>query len=155
DRGAGTMTRRHDGFTLLEVLVATVVLALAISGTLSALSTSLRNAARLNDYDRAAMLGRRKLDELLLDRKLPKLVFLEGRWDPSLTGGRETGWRARITHWEMTRNPAPGPGSPTLERVQLELWWNDNERRRSFHLEGFRRGTLTEQDIAAGALLPQ
>lgn len=145
----------RSGFTLLEVLVATVVLAVAISGTLSALSTSMRNASRLNDYDRAAMLGRRKMDELLLDRKLPKLVFLEGRYDPRLTGGSDIGWRARVSHWEMTTNPAPGPGSRTLERVELEIWWMDGDRRRVFPLEGFRRGTLTQQDIAAGALLPQ
>ena len=142
------------GFTLLEVLVATVVLALAISGTLSSLSTSMRNASRLSDYDRAAMLGRRKMDELLLDRKLPKLVFLEGRYDARLTGGTDMGWRARITHFEMTRNPAPAPGARTLERVELEIWWSDGNRRKAFALEGFRRGTLTEQDVAAGALLP-
>ena len=74
---------KQSGFTLLEVLVATVIMAVAIGGTLSALSSSMRNEARLSDYDRAAMFARRKLDELLVDRKLPKMAPLEGVWDPA------------------------------------------------------------------------
>lgn len=54
------------GFTLLEVLVATLVMAIAVAGLMSAISGSLRNAARLTDHDRAALLGRQKMDELLI-----------------------------------------------------------------------------------------
>ena len=36
---------RQRGFTLLEVLVATMVMAIAVSGLLGALSSSMRNAA--------------------------------------------------------------------------------------------------------------
>jgi type II secretion system protein I len=42
------MNRR--GFTLLEVLVATVIMATAVIALLSNLSTSLNNAARLTDF---------------------------------------------------------------------------------------------------------
>lgn len=143
--------RDHRGFTLLEVLVATTLMAIAISGILSALSSTMRNAARLTDYDRSAMLARRKMDELLVDKKLPKFVFLEGRWDPSMANGREAGWRARIMPWEMA--PGSGPGSNILERVELEVWWLEGERRRGLTLEGFRRSVLTPQDIAQGGLV--
>lgn len=141
------------GFTLLEVLVATVIMAIAISGMLSALSGSTRNAARLSDYDRAAMLGRRKMDELLAERKLPRYVVLQGQWNSAATGGKLSGWRARSSPWEWS--PDAGPGATMLERVELEVWWDDNGRRRTFTLEGFRRGLLTPADIAAGALLPK
>lgn len=143
--------RNQRGFTLLEVLVATTLMAIAISGILSALSSTMRNAARLTDYDRSAMLARRKMDELLVDKKLPKFVFLEGRWDPSMANGREAGWRARIMPWEIA--PGSGPGSNILERVELEVWWLEGERRRGLTLEGFRRSMLTPQDIAQGALV--
>jgi len=145
--------RKQAGFTLLEVLVATTLMAIAVSGLLSALSSTMRNASRLTDYDRSAMLARRKMDELLVDRKLPKLVFLEGRWDPAMANGRESGWRARIMPWEMA--PGSGPGSNILERIELEVWWLEGDRRRGLSLEGFRRSTLTAADVAQGALLPR
>lgn len=143
---------KQRGFTLLEVLVATVILAIAVAGVLSALTTSLRNAARLTDYDRSAMLARRKMDELLQERGLPKFVAIEGVWDPSMTNGQTSGWTARIQPWEMA--PGSGPGSPVLERVELQVWWQTaGGQRRQFNLEGFRRGTLTPADIAAGAVV--
>ena len=136
------------GFTLLEVLVATVILAIAVTGLMAALSGSLRNAARLTDYDRAAMLARRKMDELLEDKKLPKFVFIEGTWDPVLTGGHQSGWRARIQPWEMM--PTPAAGSLALDRIELEVWWLVGANRRSFNAEGFRRATMTESDVRGG-----
>ena len=145
--------RNQRGFTLLEVLVATTLMAIAITGLLSALSSTMRNASRLTDYDRSAMLARRKMDELLLDRKLPKFVFLEGQWHPSMANGRQAGWRARIQPWEVA--PATGAGSNMLERIELEVWWLEGERRRGITLEGFRRAMLTEADIAQGAVVPK
>ena len=142
------MSRR--GFTLLEVLVATVILAIAVAGLMSALSGSTRNAARLTDYDRAAMMARRKMDELLEDKKLPKFVFLEGQWDPAYAGGKPSGWRARIQPWEML--PNPGAGMQSLDRIELEIWWQDGPNPRTFNVEAFRRATLTESDVRGGAV---
>ncbi|HYL35116.1 MAG TPA: prepilin-type N-terminal cleavage/methylation domain-containing protein [Bryobacteraceae bacterium] len=138
------------GFTLLEVMVATVVMAVAVVGLLSALSTSLRNAARLTDYDRAVLLGRQKMDELLIADKLPKLAPFEGTWDPEVTGGAPIVWRARLSPFEMPPNASPG--ALILERIQLEILWGNPDRRRSFTLEGYRRATLTPEDAAAGAV---
>ena len=138
------------GFTLLEVLVATVILAIAVTGLMSALSGSMRNAARLTDYDRAALLARRKMDEILEDKKLPKLVFIEGRWNPGYTGGKETGWRARIQPWETL--PSKSAGMLALDRVELEIWWMVGGNRRTFQLDAVRRSMLTEADIRGEAV---
>ena len=45
------------GFTLLEVMVATTVMGIAVVTLMSGLSTSVRNASRLTDYDRVALAG--------------------------------------------------------------------------------------------------
>ncbi len=55
------------GFTLLEMLVATAIMGIAVVALLANISTSMQNASRLTDYDRAALLAKRKMDELLLD----------------------------------------------------------------------------------------
>ena len=137
------------GFTLLEVLVATVIMAVAVVGLLSALSTSLRTAARLTDYDRAVLLARQKMDELLIADKLPTLTPFDGTWDAALTGGAEMGWRARLTPFEAP--PRAALGTAFLQRIQLEIWWMSGEQRRTFTLEGFRRAlALKPGDIGPG-----
>jgi general secretion pathway protein I len=135
------------GFTLLEVLVATVIMALAVVGLLSSLSTSVRNASRLTDYDRVATLARRKMDELLLMPRLPRNTVLEGKWETNVPGGLESGWRARLTPFEQP--PQVSPGMAVLDRLDLEVWWKSGEQTRSFRLEGYRTTILTPQDVGA------
>ena len=142
--------RTERGFTLLEVMVATAVMAVAIAGVISALNTSLRNASRLTDYDRAAMLARRQMDLMLSERKLPRLVWLEGAYDPGMTNGRASGWRARITPWEF--RPGSAADSSALERIELEVWWLDGNQRRQYALESYRRGQITKGDVEAGVV---
>jgi general secretion pathway protein I len=131
---------RTRGFTLLEVLVATVIMAIAVTGLLSSLSTSLRNASRLIDADRSAMLAKQKMDELLLDTRLPMGAPFEGNWDPALTGGQPAGWRAQIQVFEAPPNAVPG--SNMLERVELQVWWGPDDRKRTFTLYGYRSGRM-------------
>ena len=139
--------RSERGFTLLEMMIATVVMAVAIAGVLAALSTSVRNGARLTERDRAAMLARRKLDELLVERKLVRHVILEGAYDAS------SGWKARVTPFEIPENP--GPGTKILERIEVQIWSTASGTPRTFHAEGFRRSMLTQEDINSGVLLPR
>ncbi len=138
------MNRR--GFTLLEVLVATTVMALAVAGLVTALSASTRSAARLTERDRAAMLAKQKMDELLLTTKLPKLAPFEGRFDLASTGGIEAGWRARVSPFETQMPPVPGQGF--LERIELEVWWKDSADTRRFALDGYRSSLLMVEDVA-------
>ena len=138
---------RTRGFTLLEVLVATMIMGLAVVGLLSSISTSMRNAARLSDYDRVAMVARSQMDALLTTRRLRQLAVLEGKFEPALMGGMESGWRARVSPFEMP--PSRGPGTAILERIELEVWWMSGEKRRTFTLDAFRRKQLREGDLAA------
>ena len=134
------MNRR--GFTLLELMVATLIMGVAVVSALSGIANSLHHAARLTDYDRAALLARSKMDELLLNYRLPKYTVLQGDFDPSIVGGKEGGWRAKVTTFDAPAK-AP-PGIEVLERIVLEIWWDDDGTRRTFTLEGFRGNMLRE-----------
>ena len=127
------------GFTLLEMLVATLIMGIAVVGLLSNISTSLQHASRLTDYDRAALVAKHKMDELLLDARLPLDLDIGDRLDPALTG-MDGDWRARLTIFEQP--PVVGPGTPGLERLELQLRWNSGSRPRSLSLEAFRRATI-------------
>jgi general secretion pathway protein I len=138
--------RRQRGFSLLEVMVATFIMAVAVVALLSNLTTSLRNAARLTDYDRAALMARHKMDELLLVPRLPRMM--EGRFDPSQSAGLDAGWRATAAIYEFM--PGAGAGSQVLERVELQIQFNNAGRTKSFALEGFRRRYLLPDEPPPG-----
>ena len=134
----------RKGFTLLEVLVATLIMGVAISGILSGLSGAARNASRLTDYDRATLLARQKMDQLLVDRGAPRNQEIGGEFEPAIAGATRTGWRARVAPFEAT--PGAGPGAVGIDRVELEIWWMDGPTRRSFALEAFRRNRFQMGD---------
>jgi type II secretion system protein I len=120
---------RRSGFTLLEVLVATVLMATVIVGLLSLIGQSLSNAAQVREYDRAAMLARTQMNELIALDKPPIGRALQGEIDD------HTGWEAVIEPWEV---PGGAAGS-FLARIRLELWWQSAGQRKQIELEGFRR----------------
>lgn len=142
-----THAAKQRGFTLLEVLVATLIMAIAVAGLMGAISTSLRNATRLTGHDRAVLLAHQKMDELMIATGLPKGAAFQGTWGPEVTDGDQMGWIARLTPFEFPKNPAPG--ELFLEHVELQIWWMSGPVRRSFQLEGFHRSVLTKADMAA------
>ncbi len=128
----------RKGFTLLEVMVATVIMGIAVAGLIAGLSQSVKNASRLTDYDRAAMLARTKMNDLLLDLKLPFDGTVEGKFDPEQAGGVPSGWRASMRPFDLP--PRAAPGTEILQRIALELWWEPaSGTRRSIQLESYRR----------------
>jgi len=135
--------KHQRGITLLEVLVATVIMGIAVAGVLNGLAAASRNAAHLTDYDRATMLARSKMDELLVDHRIPRKIPIEGVFPD---GG---GWRARILPFETASGA--GPGNWVVDRVELEVWWLNGSTRRSYTLEGYRRGLLQPGDLEGAA----
>jgi general secretion pathway protein I len=144
--------RRKRGFTLLEMIVATVIMSIAVVGMLSGLAGATRNAARLRDYDRVAELARLRMNDLLVDPLFRPDAALNGTFDPSITSGLEAGWEARVTNFEQAP-PAhpPMPGEMVLDRVVLDVWWMIGGTRRTFEVETVRRRVVMPQDVPAGA----
>lgn len=140
------MRGRH-GFTLLEMIVATTIMGIAVAGLMSGISSSTRNAARLRDYDRVVQLARLRMNSLLADPRVPVNVPQEGTFDAAFTGGLECGWRGRVSVVE--KPPMPAAGGYVLDRIQLEIWWMSGGRRRTFPIESCRRRILRPEDMEA------
>ena len=133
---------QQRGFTLLEALVATMIMGIAVAGILEALTASSRNAGRLTQADRAVVLARTKMDQLLVDDALPRKAFIEGRFSMADAGATDAGWRARVTPIEFA--PEATDLNWVMDRIELEIWWMDGTTRRSFSLEGYRRALLRQ-----------
>ena len=144
-------THRHRarGFTLLEMIVATTIMGIAIAGLLSGISGATRNAARLRDYDRVVQLAQLRMNDLLADPKAPISGGIEGMFEPELTGGLPAGWRAVISVAEKSPNPVIGDFA--LDHIVLEVWWQSSDKRQTFTLETYRRRPLREQDLGGGS----
>ena len=119
------------GFSLLEMIVATAILGIAIIGLMTLITTVLANAARIREYDRAAMLARTKMNQLLVEEPLPLGINLSGKFETRL------GWEARVEPFFMP--PTPRPGRTMLVHIRLSVWWDSDGRRKRLRLESFRR----------------
>ena len=118
------------------MIVATLIMAIAVVGLLAAISGSVRNAARLRDYDRVVQLGRLRMNDILADPN----ARLSGVFDPDMTGGMQAGWEAQIEPFEAPPNSAPG--ATALDHVRLQIWWMPSTDRRTFTIEGLRRRVI-------------
>ena len=138
------------GFTLLELIVASAIMAIAVVGLMAGLSGATRNAARLRNYDRAVQLAQLRMNELLLDDRFPRNTLVEGVFDASLSGGIEAGWRSRREMFEAP--PALAPGQLALDRIALEVWWIDDRERRTLTMESYQRRVLRAEDVSPAAV---
>ena len=134
------------GFTLLEMIVASTVMAIAVVGLLSGIAGATRNAARLRDYDRVVQLARMQMDFLLVDRTAAGSG--SGSFDAQQTGGLAAGWRSRISPSQTP--PIRMSGQPVLERIELEIWWMQGDQRRTFTLDAFRTRFLSANSSGPG-----
>jgi general secretion pathway protein I len=141
--------RSERGLSLLEMIVATTILAIAVVGLMSGLSATTRNAARLQDYDRAVQLGRFRMNELLLDRRTPRDTVLQGPFDPAIAGNMEAGWKAKVS--QFAAPPVLAPGATAIDRIELEVWWRSGKSIRTYTLDAYRPRPLSADDLAGGA----
>lgn len=114
--------RRADrGFTLIEVVVAFVVLALSLGALFEIFATGLRSAGAAGDYAVAAMVAESRLDALDVETPLEA-----GEYGGPLDGGFR--WRAEARPYPL--DETPGVPYPLVE-VVLTVSWHDGGRERS------------------------
>lgn len=87
------MRRQHTGFTLLEVLVALAILAIAITALVKGSNDHTANAAYLRERSIASWVASNELAKLQLARQWPGLGKRDGKAD---MGGISWRWQAEV-----------------------------------------------------------
>ncbi len=88
---------KNSGFTLIEVTVALLVLAIALSAIIKAVSDTISNASYLRDKTIAQWVAMNKITELHVSDLLPATGSTTGEMKMA---GREWFWKTTITSTE-------------------------------------------------------
>lgn len=118
------------GFTLMEVLIASVLMGAVFVGAMSLMSQSLRNIERMRPHEDAMRHAREKLNETLLCEHLAP-EHSSGRWSD--------GYR-----WQLDVAPdaptvaLPAQGVPVLFNIRVQVQWGE----RSYALQTAQLATI-------------
>lgn len=123
---------RQAGFSLLEVLVAFVILALSLGVILQIVSTGLRNAVLAEEYAVASAYASSKLAELSL-QEASRLENDEGEFESG------HGWRVEVREFPLD-DEEEWRSSLVLYLVRVSVSWGTGRDARVFELETLRSG---------------
>ena len=149
----------QSGFTVLEVLAATMIFALIFATTLQVLSGSVRNTQRSADYTEAALWAESRLASVGVEESMEIGVTTGAfndtyRWEmeisevemepptpPAQSGDPEPG-QPRATETVADQRALRQPGSPTFSNIEVPVdiyridlrvqWGEDRPRQISF-----------------------
>ena len=132
------MRKSNRGFSLLEVLVAFVILALVLGVLMQIFSGGLRNASLAGEYQHAVLLGQSKLASVGIETPL-KEGESNGEFDAVYR------WQASIRPYLDSQAQAegqaglPAPLLPvTLMEVEIRVLWGDTEQPRLVNFKTLR-----------------
>ncbi|MBP8018539.1 MAG: type II secretion system protein [Hylemonella sp.] len=122
------MRRRHQGFSLLELLVAFSIMAVSLALLYRMMGSSVRNVADAEQYQRAIVLA-----ESLLSART---AVDPGGWNES---GESAGlqWAAHSEPY-VTPLANSSPSAVALFKIDLVVQWSDGERPRRLELSTLR-----------------
>ena len=109
---------KSKGFTLIEVLVALVVLSITLLGIASLMATTNRYNASGGHLTQAVTLAQDKLEELRIS---PWANIITG--NDTIPGSTETNGIQYTRNWSVSPNVAPP--DDTLRTVNITVNWND------------------------------
>jgi general secretion pathway protein I len=126
------------GFTLLEVMIAVAVLAIALTSLFGSQSASVRLATESRFNIQAPLLARKQLAELTLTEDF---VSGEGDFEDDFAGFR----------WELQVEEVFFEESEILEKLEQQLWhltmivrWGDNDFF-TYQLDTYRQNVSDEE----------
>lgn len=119
-RSYSRITSSQCGFTFLEVLTALTIVAIALTATLSAMSTATDNIGRLRDKTFAHWVAENRLNEIRIGNIYPELASEAS--DTVEMGNTEWRWEQRLSATD----------DPNLRRVRISVFKQNDEQPSSF-----------------------
>jgi type II secretion system protein I len=139
---------RQSGFTLIEVLIAAVLIGSVFVAVVSLMSQSLRNIDRMRPHELAVLHAREVMNQQLLRDELQPESF-SGQWSDGYR------WRVDVaaldfgTIGRTTAPPEPilrtkdgtdsatgiGPGTTTIFQVKVDVSWGERGNTRDYELQ--------------------
>ncbi|MEO5702998.1 MAG: type II secretion system minor pseudopilin GspI [Gammaproteobacteria bacterium] len=117
-------TRSQRGFTLLEVMVALAVLAIAMAAVIKGIGANVSNMSYLRDRTLTHWVAMNKITESQVRRDWPDPPETEGT---ALMGERE--W-----HWTIEVEETP---DPEVRRMDVEVRANEDDPQALTHLVSY------------------
>ena len=102
----------HDGFTLVEVLVALTIVAFAFVGLLGLHNKNIALIARDQDLTRATLLARQYITEMELIEQFPEV----GQSRAEFENAPGFYWERNVEDTEL----------PSVRRVQVRVIWDEH-----------------------------
>ena len=146
-------TSGDTGFTLLEVMVAVAIVAIALVPLLRLHLVSLDATIWTQDYTTAVMLAQETMAKTMAP--IPSERKLGERKEAELESGEESGtfeepayarfqWQTligeteEITLGDLAGDPASAAPNPLgVQRIQVTITWEDGQRSRAYQLESY------------------
>ena len=121
-------TRCSVGFTLMEVLVASVLISTVFVAVVSVMSQSLRNIDRMRPHETAMLHAREKMNDALLREQLG-FEHGTGRWDDGYR------WQLDIAPYQLIQAQQQQVGQPGLFKIRVQIVWGEAQAPRTYAVE--------------------
>lgn len=116
---------RYEGFTLIEVLVALTIAAIALAAVSRTVIQAIDTTVALRDRQLALWVAQNQLARIRIAQEWPKADTTDGS---ATQMGREWTWKQKVI----------ATPEPNFRRIEIEVF-NKNDKHRHARLVGFAR----------------
>jgi len=114
------------GFTLLEVLVSTVLLGTVFVAIMGLTAQSLRNINRMAPHEKALLHAREKMNQILLLEELGP-GEQAGQWDD--------GYQWHVQIWRNDRDTQMSDATYGLFHIRVVIIWSESDKPKTYTIE--------------------
>lgn len=120
----------RDGFTLIEVLVSVIILAMSLSVLMGIFSGGLKSKRMAQDYNIAVAQADNVLSDILLTSQSIEPGNVSGAFE------NKSRWTVNITQWDGLENiPEDSSGGKGLFKIAVTITWITGGKEKNYTLE--------------------